>query len=161
MDFNIRAISFGESVALGETADASTLLGASFEFRSGISVPIRFPVAISAFAPLGDPAIFLPGLFKWTRLYRYPCTTGAHLDVLSAADAPDGGLRFRVIEMLQIPATRRGPRPPVQFLGVREMNHDQCTAWLIDLAETWVLDPEASKRRLVLPRPRLPRPRPW
>src|SRR5437763_4579789 len=101
MDFNIRAICFAESVDALERTDPTSLLGEKIEFRSGISITVTLPHQIHEFAPLGDPALYLPGLFKWSRIYRYFDSDGEHLDVLSTAENAHGNLAFRVIEMLQ------------------------------------------------------------
>jgi hypothetical protein len=154
MEFNLGAIYYAESVAAGQHAELSSLLGAKVEFRSGISIEITLPGEVDAFTPLGDAAKFLPGLSNWSRVYRYSDDDGQHLRVLSSADDADGGVKFRVVEMLQ-PPSRGGPRPAVKFVSAQEMSHEECARWLIDVAEEWENDPERAKRRLVLTSPNL------
>jgi len=160
MDFNIRAISLAEtSVDRNARISVDDCLKKEFEFKRGISIRITLPDNGNAFRKLSSPEQLLMALENWARFYQYP----ANLDrpqedklihVLATTDVQpdsDGEIVFYRLDLKQLHRVKPGPRPAVEIIGGAVMSYDECTAWLVQLAEK--LSKVHPSKRTILTRP--------
>jgi hypothetical protein len=153
MEFNLRAISLAESVAVNARTGVAEMMGREIEFRAGIRYSVTLPSSREDFGTLNEPERTLTALSQWARVFRYPDAAGDVIHVLAPADDDDGNLIFYRVDLRQPRQSRRGLRPDAEFIGSYILSDLECAAWLIELASAWDANPNEAQRRSILARP--------
>ena len=144
MDFNIRAISLAErSVDRNAQISVDVCLKQEIEFKRGVSIRITLPDSAEDFRNLPYPEQLLMSLENWARFYQYPANPDRPqedklIHVLAIADTQRDGeddVIFYRLDLKQRHQMKPGPRPAVEINGGAIMSYDECTAWLVQLAE--------------------------
>jgi hypothetical protein len=155
MDFNIRAIAAAHGFPAEARADLHEWLGRRIEFHRGITLSITLPAAREDFEALRHAEQMLHAFQSWARVYRYPKDDGSRLHVIAPVEV-EHDIQFCRLDIQQPRRVGKLPRP-VEILGGHLLSYDECSSWLVDLAEDWHRS-SALPEKTILVRPRIPKP---
>ena len=114
---------------------------------------MTLPGDLEAFSRIAEAERVFTALDGWTRVYGYPRGDDEMIHIIAPFEDHNGNLNFYRLDFLQAAKPHRGPRPAVQVVDGTAMTYEECSNWLIDLAQAWEANPAQRNLRFVIRRP--------